>query len=84
MQKEIHKVIKVRMSQSKMADLMYAIIMTGSKVKSTLTIGCEKYTRKQNSHNYAEVLIIIDPAKMELFNSLFPCEFKDPVVPKLN
>lgn len=58
-----------RMSQAKMADVMYAMIMTHSRMVSTFTLS-EKYTRKQNAYNNAWVKLHIEDKMIPLFEEL--------------
>lgn len=64
MQKVNYKDLSFRMSNKKMADVMYAILMTNAKIIGSSHMGW-KDTRKQNGYNLAEVRIEIKP-HMEL------------------
>lgn len=67
-----------RMSQKKLADIMYAIIMTKASVKSTYGAGIYRYSRSQNAYNGVSVLIMINEAEISKFEDLTGIVLEDP------
>lgn len=73
---------KMRLSNKQMADVMYAIIMTRSKLTSSLSM-CRGYTRKQNAYNMVDVMIEIDSDAEKEFLQLSGVKFIEHEKPQL-
>lgn len=54
---KVYRVAKMRMSQKKMADVMYAIVMLRCTITSTFAVGRNNYTRSQNAYNNTDLMI---------------------------
>jgi hypothetical protein len=63
-------VVKINCSKDQMADVMYAVIITKSKILSIGHLGLEKYNRRQNAFNGADLSICIPHGKEGLFTEL--------------
>ena len=57
-------------SDKKMSNFLYAIFMTDSKLQSYNHLNLEQYTRKQNSGNMVNVVVLIDEDKITTFEEL--------------
>lgn len=66
----VYKTAKIRISKKAMSDLMYAAIMTKSGLTSFHGIGIYDYSRSQNAYNHVEVMVHIDPDKINDFQKL--------------
>lgn len=65
------------MSQKALSTLMYAIIMTKSKVTSTFGIGIYQFNRSQNAYNHVDVMIEIDEQKVIEFEEMTGLDLKE-------
>ena len=72
MEKEelVYRFTKISISDKKMSNFLYALFMTDADLKSYHHLGLEKYTRKQNSGNMVNVVILIDENKITKFEEL--------------
>lgn len=61
---------RISVSDKKMSNFLYAIFMTDADLKSYSHLGLEKYTRKENSGNMVNVVILIDENKITTFEDL--------------
>ena len=84
MDKTVHKICKMRMSKQSMSDVMYAIVMTRAVIKSSFGIGIYQYNRSQNAYNNVDLMIVIDPYKIPLFEEITRLTLKEPPTPRLN
>jgi hypothetical protein len=66
----VYRFTKISISDKKMSNFLYSIFMTGSKLHSYHHLGLEQYTRKQNSGNMVNVVILIDENKITTFEEL--------------
>lgn len=66
----VYRFTKISISDKKMSNFLYAIFMTDSKLHSYHHLGLEQYTRKQNSGNMVNVVILIDENKITTFEEL--------------
>lgn len=82
----IYQFTKISISDKKMSNFLYAIFMTDSKLQSYHRLGLEQYTRKQNSGNMVNVVILIDEDKITTFEELagvklqYPNDFQGKMV----
>ncbi len=61
-----------------MADVMYAVFMTGARIICTFHMDwSHKYTRKQNGYNSAEVRIDINPEKEIEFQEIAGVQLRE-------
>lgn len=67
---------KLPISEKRMAKVMYAILITKSKLISTHHLGLEKYTRSQNSGHNVSVVVDVDDNKVSLFEELADVKLK--------
>ena len=63
-------VIKFSCSAGNMSDVMYAILMTRSKIHSVWHLGLEKYDRRVNSRNMVDVMVDIPEGKEGMFTDI--------------
>ncbi len=61
---------RISVSDKKMSNFLYAIFMTGAELKSYNHLNLERYTRKENSGNMIDVVILIDKDKITTFEEL--------------
>jgi len=66
----VYRYTKISISDKKMSNFLYAILITKSKLHSYHHLGLEQYTRKQNSGNMVNVVILIDEDKITTFEEL--------------
>ena len=66
----VYRYTEISVSDKKMSNFLYAIFMTDSKLHSHHHLGLEQYTRKQNSGNMVNVVILIDENKITTFEEL--------------
>ena len=66
----VYRFTKISISDKKMSNFLYAIFVTNAKLQSHHHLGLEKYTRKQNSGNMVNVVILIDENKITTFEEL--------------
>ncbi len=66
----VYQYTKISVSDKKMSNFLYAIFMTNATLQSYHHLGLEKYTRKQNSGNMVNVVILIDEDKITTFEEL--------------
>ena len=66
----VYRFTKISISDKKMSNFLYALFMTDADLKSYHHLGLEKYTRKQNSGNMVNVVILIDENKITKFEEL--------------
>ena len=66
----VYRFTKISISDKKMSNFLYAIFMTDSKLHSYHHLGLEQYTRKQNSGNMVNVVVLIDENKITTFEEL--------------
>lgn len=66
---KVYRCFHIGMGTKKMADVLYAVIMTNARITSTFTLG-HKYTRSQNSRNGADIMIEIDEEKIPRFEEM--------------
>jgi len=66
----IYRFTKISISEKKMSNFLYAIFMTNATLQSYHHLGLEQYTRKQNSGNMVNVVILIDENKITTFEEL--------------
>lgn len=62
--------LECNMSKNALYSVLYAILMHRGRITGTLTIGCEKYTPKQNSRNTAFFRIKLPKGKKDSFESM--------------
>lgn len=74
-----YKDCKIRVSDKKMSDFLYAVIMTQSAITTTWGCGIYEYTRKQNGGNRVDVKIHIHPSQIELFETLSGVVLNNPI-----
>lgn len=60
----------ISISDKKMAKVMYAILITKSKLVSCHHLGLEQYTRKQNGGNNVDIIIDINKEQVNYFEEL--------------
>lgn len=77
--KFIYKNCSIRMSQKAMANLLYAVIITHSRIPTTFGIGIYEYERTQNSFNNVDIKIHIHPEFTPKFEQLSGCKLKEPI-----
>lgn len=71
MKKEtIYGYCKLPISNVKMSKVMYALLITNSKLVNSSHLGLEKYTRKQNSGNRVDVVFEVEKDKLDVFEEL--------------
>lgn len=63
-------VIKFSCSKGVMSDVMYAVLMTRSKIHSVWHLGLERFERKSNSRNNVDVMVDVPEGKEGLFTGL--------------
>lgn len=80
----VYKDCSLRMGSKKMADLLYAIIMTNSHIVGSYGTGIYEYTRKQNCYNFVELKIFIHPSMIQKFEELSGIKLKDPIQVSIN
>ena len=68
--------LKIKISDKNMAKLMYAILITKSKLVNCHHLGLEKYTRKQNSGNCVSLVIKVKEDQVQNFKELSGVELK--------
>jgi hypothetical protein len=68
--------LKIGISDKKMAKLMYAILITKSKLVNCHHLGLEKYTRKQNSGNGVDLVIELKADQVQKFEELAEVKLK--------
>ena len=68
--------LKIEISDKKMAKLMYAILITKSKLVNCHHLGLEKYTRKQNSRNSVDLVIELKTDQVHNFDQLSEVKLK--------
>lgn len=66
----VYRFTKISISDKKMSNFLYALFMTDADLKSYNHLGLEQYTRKQNSGNMVNVVILIDKNKITTFEEL--------------
>jgi hypothetical protein len=74
----------VRMSNKKMSDVMYAILITKSKLTSSYGTGIYQYNRSQNSYNGCWVMCQIPEQALDTFSQLAGVELLAPENPSVN
>lgn len=67
---------KIEISEKKMAKLMYAILMTKSKIINCHHLGLERFTRKQNSRHRVNVVVDVEDEKVKDFEKLAEVKLK--------
>lgn len=67
---KVYRFTKISISDKKMSNFLYAILITKSKLHSHHHLGLEQYTRKQNSGSMVNVVILIDENKITTFEEL--------------
>jgi hypothetical protein len=80
---KVYKELSFRMSSKKMADIMYAILMTQAELTSSIHFGAE-YTRKQNAYNEAHLHIHIREIAIPEFEELTGIKLKNPPRVQIN
>ena len=68
--------LKIVISDKKMSKLMYAILITKSKLVNCHHLGLEKYTRKQNSGNIVDLVIKLKADQVQKFQELSEVKLK--------
>lgn len=68
--KDIAGFLKISISDKAMSKLMYAVLITKSKIVNVHHLGIDQYSRKQNSGHCVDVVIQLDPAKLDDFQKL--------------
>ena len=66
----------ITISNKNLSDLMYAILITNSKLVSTFHLGLERYSRKQNSGNKVDFVVGFQPEKQLIFEELAGVKLK--------
>jgi len=67
---KIHGYLKTTISDKKMAKLMYAILITKSKLVNSQSARLEQFTRKQNAGNSVDVVVEVESDKVKVFEEL--------------
>jgi len=68
--------LKISISDKKMAKLMYAILITNSKLVNSHHLGLEKYTREQNSRSNVSIVVEVSPDQVVKFEELAEVKLK--------
>lgn len=76
---KVYRDLSFRMSNTKMADVMYALLMTQAELTSSIHFG-ESYTRKQNSYNVAHTRIQIREIAIPVFEEITGLKLEIPPV----
>lgn len=74
----IYKTCKMSLGTKKMADFMYALVMTSAEIHGTFGIGVKEYSRAQNCRNLVDVMIFINPEKVTQFELNTGVTLKEP------
>lgn len=80
----IYKVASMRMSNKKMADVMYAMVITSTKLTSSLGFMVKQYDRKQNAYNNIRLGFQIPRLRYEQFVELSGLTLEEPEQVTLN
>lgn len=75
----VYRDCKIKMSEKSMSNLLYAVIMTHSKIQDTYGVGIYDYNRKQNTYNTVDIKIHIHPNNIEEFEQLSGFKLKEPI-----
>ena len=68
--------LKLRISDKKMSKLMYAILITKSKLVNCHHLGLGQYTRKQNSGHYVDLVVELKEDQVQNFEKLAEVKLK--------
>lgn len=77
-QEYIYRTLKVKMSKDRMADVLYAGFETDAEFTTLWNMNRGEYTRKQNVHNLANIMVHIHPEAIPLFEEISNCELETP------
>jgi len=66
----MYRFFKLPISNKRMSDVMYALLITNSKMVNSYSSSINKYTRKQSAGFLVGVVIEIDELKIKLFEEL--------------
>lgn len=80
----IYKTCMMRMSAKGMSNLMYALIMTKSRITQSYGVGIYNYDRKQNAYNNVELMLYIEPEQIKKFEEISGVVLEDPIVLNVN
>ena len=80
---KVYKLFTTKMTVNKMADTMYAIIMTKAKLTSSFCL-CYDWGRRANCQHNADIMIEIEDTEIEKFQRLANVILKAPMQVKLN
>jgi len=58
------------MSKNNLYNLLYTLIMMKGTITSTMTIGCQQYTKRQNAYNSAFFIIGLPEGKKVQFEEM--------------
>jgi len=72
------------MSTAKMANLMYAAIITQASFTTIWSMDAHEYTRKQNSCNRAHLKVHIHPDAIDKFEEISGHTLKKPIQIQIN
>lgn len=76
--KEVYRDLHINMSTKKMADVLYAGIMTDAKFTTLWTLGGKSYSRTQNARNGASIKVLIKEELISKFEELSGCKLETP------
>jgi hypothetical protein len=74
----------INLSTKKMADVLYAAIMTQSAITNSYGVGIYEYDRSQNSRNGCDLKIHIHPTMIDNFQELSGIKLRQPIQVQLN
>jgi len=72
------------MSNKKMADLMYAGIISQASFTTIWSMDAHEYSRSQNSRNRAWLKVNIHPNAIDQFETISECKLKKPISVTVN
>lgn len=61
---------QARMSKNGLYEVLYAVIMLNGAVTDSLAIGCQQFTKHQNSYNYVDLRIRLPKGQKEAFEKM--------------
>lgn len=79
-----YKDCSINLSTKKMADVLYAAIMTQSAITNSYGVGIYEYERSQNSYNGCDLKIHIHPSMIDKFEELSHIKLRNPMNVQLN
>ena len=74
--KNVYGYLSISISESNMAKVMYAIIITRGKLVNCHHLCLERYTRRQNSGNYVDIVLELKEGQIGVFEELSGFELK--------